>query len=74
VFPSVRLKGKKPLSESIMVQKYIRPAAVEAGVIKEGEKVRFGFHNFRHALAPSRVSRFRILDNPYSIRFTKERR
>jgi hypothetical protein len=44
VFPSVRLKGKKPLSASIMVQKYLRPAAVKAGVIKEGEKVRFGFH------------------------------
>ncbi len=51
MFPSVRLKGRKPLSASIMVQKYLRPAAVKAGVIKEGEKVRFGFHNFRHALA-----------------------
>ena len=55
VFPSVRLKGKKPLSASIMVQKYLRPAAVKAGVIKEGEKVRFGFHNFRHALATALV-------------------
>ena len=55
VFPNVRLKGKKPLSASIMVQKYLRPAAVKAGVIKEGEKVRFGFHNFRHALATALV-------------------
>lgn len=55
VFPSVRLKGKKPLSASIMVQKYLRPAAVKAGVIKEGEQVRFGFHNFRHSLASSLV-------------------
>ena len=55
VFPSVRLKGKKPLSASIMVQKYLRPAAVKAGVIKEGQKVRFGFHNFRHALATALV-------------------
>lgn len=55
VFPSVRLKGKKQLSASIMVQKYLRPAAVKAGVIKEGEKVRFGFHNFRHALATALV-------------------
>src|SRR2546422_279965 len=55
VFPSVRLKGKRPLSASIMVQKYLRPAAVKAGVIKEGEKVRFGFHNFRHSLASSLV-------------------
>jgi integrase len=55
VFPSVRLKGKRPLSASIMVQKYLRPAAVKAGIIKEGEKVRFGFHNFRHSLASSLV-------------------
>jgi integrase len=54
VFPSVRLKGKKPLSASIMVQKYLRPAAVKAGVIKEGSKIRFGFHNFRHAPATAR--------------------
>ena len=38
-----------------MVQKYLRPAAVKAGIIKEGEKVRFGFHNFRHSLASSLV-------------------
>jgi Phage integrase family len=55
VFPSVRLEGKKPLSASIMVQKYLRPAAVKAGVIKEGQKVRFGFHNFRHSLATALV-------------------
>ena len=43
------------MSASIMVQKYLRPTAVKAGVIKEGEKVRFGFHNFRHALATALV-------------------
>src|ERR1700682_1861145 len=56
VFPSTRLKGKKPLSASILVQKYLRPAAVKAGVIEEGQKVRFGFHNFRHALATALVT------------------
>jgi len=55
VFPSFRLEGKKPLSASIMVQKYLRPAAIKAGVIKEDERVRFGFHNFRHSLASSLV-------------------
>jgi integrase len=55
VFPSFRLKGKKPLSASIMVQKYLRPAAIKAGVIKEDGRVRFGFHNFRHSLASSLV-------------------
>ena len=34
VFPSVKLRGKKPLSASIMVQKYLRPAAISAGVIR----------------------------------------
>src|SRR5207245_1162549 len=32
-----------------------RPAAVKAGVIKEDQRVRFGFHNFRHSLASSLV-------------------
>src|SRR5207237_3817844 len=48
VFPSVRLGGKKPLSASIMVQKYLRPAAVKAGVIAADWKGRFGVQNFRH--------------------------
>jgi integrase len=43
------------LSTSIMVQKYLRPAAIKAGVIEEAERVRFGFHNFRHSLASSVV-------------------
>ena len=55
VFPSSRLKGRKPLSASIMVQKYLRPAAIKAGVIKADERVRFGFHNFRHSLASALV-------------------
>ena len=37
VFPSVRLKPKKPLSAPAMAQKYLRPAAVKAGVLNEGE-------------------------------------
>jgi len=55
VFPSSRLKGRKPLSASIMVQKYLRPAAIKAGVIKADERVRFGFHKFRHSLASALV-------------------
>jgi integrase len=38
-----------------MVQKYLRPAAVKAGVIREGDRVRFGLHNFRHSLASALV-------------------
>jgi hypothetical protein len=55
VFPSERLGGQKPLSASIMVEKYLRPAAVKAGVIATDWKGRFGFHNFRHSLASSLV-------------------
>jgi site-specific recombinase XerD len=35
----------------MLVQDFVRPAAVNAGVLKESEKVRFGFHNLRHSLA-----------------------
>jgi integrase len=55
VFPSLKLKGKKPLSPSILVQKYLRPAAIKAGVIAPDWKGRFGFHNFRHSLATALV-------------------
>jgi len=30
---------------------YLRPAAVAAGVISEGDNSRFGWHNLRHSLA-----------------------
>jgi integrase len=51
VFASTRLKGKQPRVANILVEDYLRPAAVNVGVLKEGEKVRFGFHNLRHSLA-----------------------
>jgi len=62
VFPSVKLHGKQPRSASQLVEDYIRPAAIAAGVIvvedgvtydRDGEVVkRFGFHNLgRHSLA-----------------------
>ncbi len=55
VFPSFKLKGGKPRSASILVADHLRPAAVAAGVLKPGQKVRFGFHNFRHSLASQLV-------------------
>jgi integrase len=56
IFPSFKLKGKKPLSASIMAADKIRPAALKVGVrLKPGQ--RFGFHNFRHSLATFLVSR-----------------
>jgi integrase len=62
VFPSIKLVGKKPRTGTMLVQDYIRPAAIRAGILierknelfsKEGDRLsRFGFHNLgRHSLA-----------------------
>lgn len=60
LFPSYRKKGKQPRFGSMIVEDYIRPAAIAAEVLEErdgmcyydGEVVtRFGFHNLRHGLA-----------------------
>jgi integrase len=51
MFASTKLKGKQPRVANMLVEDYLRPAAVKVGVLKEGEKVRFGFHNLRHSLA-----------------------
>jgi integrase len=50
LFPSFKLHGKQPRLGSMIVQDYIRPAAVSAGVIPE-DCPRFGFHNLRHGLS-----------------------
>jgi len=51
VFASTRLKGKQLRVANMLVEDPVRPDAVKASVLKEGEKVRFGFHNLRHSLA-----------------------
>jgi integrase len=61
VFPSIRLKGKQPRVANMLVEDYLRPAAMKAGILSsyqndEGKLVendlrRFGFHNLRHSLA-----------------------
>ncbi len=51
VFASFKLKGRQPRTANMLVEDHLRPAAVKAGVLKDGEKVRFGFHNLRHSLA-----------------------
>lgn len=50
VFASHKLHGEKPRLGSMIVQDYVRPAAVAAGVIPQ-DCQRFGFHNLRHGLA-----------------------
>jgi integrase len=56
VFPSFKLKGKKPLSASITAADKIRPAVLKVEIRLEPGQ-RFGFHNFRHSLATFLVSR-----------------
>jgi integrase len=50
LFPSFKLHGKQPRLGGMIVQDYIRPAAVAGGVIPE-DCPRFGFHNLRHGLS-----------------------
>jgi integrase len=50
LFPSFKLHGKQPRLGSMIVEDYIRPAAVAAGVIPQ-DCPRFGFHNLRHGLS-----------------------
>jgi site-specific recombinase XerD len=35
----------------MLVEDHLRPAAIAAGVLKQSDKVWFGFHNLRHSLA-----------------------
>jgi integrase len=44
IFPSIRRKGKQPLSPDTLLKKIIRPAVVRAGI--EGKAI--GWHSFRH--------------------------
>jgi integrase len=59
VFASAKLKGRKPRLGSMVVQDYLQPAAIRAGIleVKDGKRYietelveRFGFHTFRHSL------------------------
>jgi integrase len=51
IFPSCRLRGRKPRTGSVMAHDYLRPAAARMGILELGERCRFGFHNLRHSLA-----------------------
>ena len=51
VFPSFKLGGRKPRAVNMLVEDYLRPAAVKAGVITARDPCRFGFPNLRHSLA-----------------------
>lgn len=51
IFASFKLKGKQPRVGNMLVEDYLRPAAVKAGVLTGDDKRRFGFHTLRHSLA-----------------------
>jgi integrase len=61
VFTSFKLKGTQPRVANMLVEDYLRPAAVKVGILSsrrdsQGRLVdddprRFGFHNLRHSLA-----------------------
>jgi len=59
VFPSLKCTGTVPLSASIFVADYLRPAAKKAGVaIEDGQ--RFGLHNLRHSLSNWLVNKAKV--------------
>jgi integrase len=47
LFPSLRLNGRQPLFPDMVLNKIIRPALKEAGIV--GKTI--GWHSFRHSLA-----------------------
>ncbi len=52
VFPSDKCSGRIPRCASIVARDYLRPAAVQAGVLPKGDtSTRFGWHSLRHSLA-----------------------
>jgi integrase len=57
VFPSLRARGRVPLSASVFVADHLGPA--EAGVpIEDGQ--RFGLHNLRHSLSNWMVNKAKV--------------
>ncbi len=47
MFPSIRLRGKQPISPDTVLKKIIRPALIRAGIKDKA----IGWHSFRHSLA-----------------------
>src|SRR6266849_1696653 len=74
VLCQIRLNGKQPRVANMLVEDYLRPAAVRAGVLlshrdEEGRLVdidprRFGLHNLRHSLASFLI---RIKTDPKTV-------
>jgi integrase len=54
VFPSFKLKGRKPPSANMLLSDHLRPAALKVGVVAPPRT--FGFHTFRRTLASALVA------------------
>jgi len=55
IFPSLKMRGRIPMSAGIFVTDYLRPAALSVGVVIPDDQ-RFGLHSFRSSLATWMVS------------------
>lgn len=74
VFPSFRLDGEQPRVGNMIVEDYLRPAAVKAGILSshrdghgrvvDDDSRRFGFHTLRHSLASFLI---RIRTDPKTV-------
>lgn len=58
-FPSLRARGRVPLSASVFVADHLRPAGKKAGVLIEDGQ-RFGLHNLRHSLSNWMVNKAKV--------------
>jgi len=59
LFPSLKARGRVPLSASVFVADYLRPAAKKARAqIEDGQ--RFGLHNLRHSLSNWLVNKAKV--------------
>ena len=74
VFPSFKLKGSQPRVANMLVEDYLRPAAVKVGILSshrddkgklvDDDRRRFGFHTLRHSLASFLI---RIKTDPKTV-------
>ncbi len=64
MFPSLKMRGKVPISSPAFVKDHLRPAALKAGV-KIPAGYRFGLHNLRHSLSNWLVNKAK--ENPKTV-------
>jgi integrase len=59
VFPSLKMEGKVPISASMFVKSYLRPAVIAAGIrLDKGQRA--GLHTLRHSLSNFLVNQAKV--------------